>query len=367
LRALQLDGLDIERVIVWAHSSILSQIEERPWLELSPRPEIEGSLASRVKWLLGEVSKVARDEVDVLFVPGSLYAGSFSPVVTMSQNLLPFELKERRRYGMGYMRARLTLLEQLQSWTFRRSDGVVYLTRHHQEVVEARIGATGKPTAVINHGVSERFFAEPRAQEPITAYSAERPFRIIYTSIVDVYKHQWNIVEAIGKLRRAGYPVVLDLIGNDYPPSLKKLQQSIAVTDPAGEFVHYKGPVPNADLPAQYRAADAFVCASSCETFGQVLTEAMASGLPIACSNKSALPEVLGDAGAYFDPLDVEDAARCIASLLDSAEQRAAFAAAAFQRAQQLSWAACARQTFEFVQTVGKARAHSRSHAAALS
>jgi glycosyltransferase involved in cell wall biosynthesis len=350
LRAAKVDELGVDRVIVWGNSATVSRIEPRPWLDLSHQRELDGRLHSRVSWQTARLTHLARGNVDVLLVLGGLYGGDFSPVVTMSRNLLPFEVQERRRYGWSYMGARLALLERLQARTLRRSNGVIFLTEYHKNAVLKRIGELRAPIAVINHGVSEKFFCAPRPQRPLTAYSDERPYRVVYTSIVDVYKHQWNVVEAVGKLRLKGYPIELRLIGNAYPPALRKLDLAIERVDPQRKFIEYDGGLPNAQLPGCYVAADAFVFASSCETFGQALTEAMASGLPIACSKQSALPEVLGPAGSYFDPLDIEDICRCLAQLMNCTERRTELAGAAYERACALSWEKCARQTFGFLE-----------------
>jgi glycosyltransferase involved in cell wall biosynthesis len=362
LRSGSIEETGVERVTVWGHRALLDRIEPRPWLHLFPQTELERGLASRVLWQAARLSALAEQHADVLLVPGSLYGGRFHPVVTMSRNLLPFEPEERRRYGLSYVGARLALLERLQGRTFRRSDGVIFLTQYHLETVLGRLGKLSAATAVINHGINAQFLQPPRPQHPVSAYSEERPYRLVYTSIVDLYKHQWNVVEAVGLLRQQGYPVALELIGNGYGPALEKLRAVIAKVDPNGRFVTYAGALANAELPRRYSRADAFVFASSCETFGQALTEAMASGLPIACSRNSALPEVLGDGGAYFDPLDPKDVARCIAELIDSAERRTTLAASAYARASALAWRKCARATFAFVQQA-LTQWHARSQA----
>ena len=63
--------------------------------------------------------------------------------------------------------------------------------------------------------------------------------------------------------------------------------------------------VDDADLEGLYACAACFVCPSLSEGFGLPVLEAMRRGVPVACSNVSALPEVAGDAALYFDPLDV--------------------------------------------------------------
>ena len=89
--------------------------------------------------------------------------------------------------------------------------------------------------------------------------------------------------------------------------------------------------------------------ASSCETFGQIVTEAMACGLPIACSNRAAMPELLGDAGVYFDPENPHDIACALLELINSPLRREQAARAAFEQARHYSWETCADDTFAFL------------------
>ncbi|KKI00370.1 hypothetical protein EO95_13930 [Methanosarcina sp. 1.H.T.1A.1] len=76
--------------------------------------------------------------------------------------------------------------------------------------------------------------------------------------------------------------------------------------------VIFTGYVPDEDLPALYNAADLFVYPSLYEGFGLPPLEAMACGTPVIVSNTSSLPEVLGDAGCLFDPLNPAELANSI-------------------------------------------------------
>ena len=96
--------------------------------------------------------------------------------------------------------------------------------------------------------------------------------------------------------------VILDLIGPAYPPALKELKSFIKNNSRIKNRVNYIGQMEKSLLLEYYKKSDIFVFASSSETFGMILLEAMASGLPIACSNKTAMPEILGDCGEYFNP-----------------------------------------------------------------
>jgi glycosyltransferase involved in cell wall biosynthesis len=315
---------------------------------------LDGPLTKRLAWQRRQLTSLAKENCDVLFVPGGSYSGDFSPFITMAQNQLVFEPKERQRYGLSKIGLRLKLLVETQSATFRRAAGIIFLTETTRRMVEPRLDIAGKPSAVIPHGINPSFRRAVRKQEAASAYSVARPFKFLYVSIIDVYKHQWQVVEAVAQLRRQGMPVELDLVGPYYPPALRRLRKAITEFDPREEFIHYRGPAGQDELLKYYQDADAFVFASSCESFGLVLADAMAAGLPIACSDRSVLPEVLGDAGIYFNPEQARDIARALESLFSDAELRGRYARLASERSELYTWERCAEETFRFIASVIK-------------
>jgi len=353
LRAADPSAHGFSRVIVWGGTSTLARIDDRPWLVKAHRATLDKSLVHRTFWQRFRLSKEARaTSCDVLFVAGGSYAGNFHPVVAFHQNLLPFEWPELRRYGWSWMTLKLAILNLTQSRTFRRAEGVVFLTRYARDVVMRAIGATAGATTIVPHGVDPRFIEPPREQFGVECYSLNRPIRLLYVSHIDVYKHQWHVAEAIARLRVVGLPVTLDLVGSAYPPALKRLRATLAKIDPDGTVVRYSGKIPYAELHSLYAEADLSVFASSCESFGQILTEAMLAGLPIACSNRSAMPELLGDAGVYFEPEEPVDIARAIGELVSSPALRARVSNASFERSKAYSWQRCARETLDFLASI---------------
>ena len=126
----------------------------------------------------------------------------------------------------------------------------------------------------------------------------------------------------------------------------------VQLVDPDGSFINYKGFMPYDELSEVYHRADAFVFASSCENMPNILLEAMAAGLPIACSNRGPMPEVLGNAGVYFDPESPDQIANSLAMLLDNHDLRAELAQKAYNRAREYSWERCAKETFSFMSEV---------------
>lgn len=358
LRVAQPQAHGFARVIVWGGRQTLAQIEERAWLTKTEPAPLNRSLPWRALWQRFRLAPLARAAgCDVLFAPGGSAVGGFRPVITMSRNLLPFEWRELRRYGCSWLTLKWLILRVTQTRSFRRADGLIFLTHYAQDLVMSVVRAAAGRTAVIPHGIERRFARAPLIQRGIDSYDDSRPLRVLYVSIIDLYKHQWRAVEAIGHLRAEGLPVELALVGPAYPPALARLRKTLGRIDPTGRFVRYEGSVQHEQLPGRYAAADLCLFASSCENMPNILLEAMASGLPIACSNRGPMPEVLGDAGVYFDPESADDIARALRRLIASPGLRSRLAEASSRRTQAYSWQRCAEETFGFLAAVSAARA----------
>ena len=350
LRVARPEAYSIDRVVIWGGTSIINIIEDKPWLVKRNPSALNKGLLQRTLWQRLRLSKAAYYEgCDILFVPGGSYAGYFHPVVTMSQNLLPFETLERQRYGLTLFTIKLLLLCFTQSRSFKKTEGVIFLTEYARDTVIEVTGKLRGQTCIIPHGLNPRFKRVPKMQRAISEYDDDQPYRVLYVSIVDQYKHQWYVVEAINILRKMGFPVILDLVGPAYPPALQRLNATIERVDPERRFVHYHGAVEFDVLHNYYAQADLGLFASSCENMPNILLENMASGLPIACSKNGPMPEVLGEAGLYFDPEQPEDIARALSRMIDSAQLRTELAQASYDRSSQYSWQRCADEIFGFL------------------
>ena len=91
------------------------------------------------------------------------------------------------------------------------------------------------------------------------------------------------------------------------------------------------------------------MCVNLCENLPNILLEGMASGLPIACSDRGPMPELLGDSAVYFNPelqSSIEDA---LEILMNSPELRHKLSEKSYQLSQKYTWDKCAEQTFEFL------------------
>jgi glycosyltransferase involved in cell wall biosynthesis len=341
----------IERVTVWGAEATLSALPQRPWLLCEEPVGLTSGLA-RARWQIDRLSRAAGGRVDVLFLPGGTYLGRFRPFVTMFRNMLPFDVAELRRQRSATLRLKMRVLRSVQAATFRRADGVIFLNEYAKEVIIAQVGALRGETVVIEHGLDRRFFAAPRLQSPLTAYSEDRPFRWLYVSAILDYKRPWHVAEAAALLRQRGLPVTVTFLGPGYGASLQRLTETIDRLDQRGHFLRIAPAVAHNQLTERYRDSDAFVFASTCENMPNSLLEAMAAGLPIACADRRPMPDVLRDAGIYFDPERPVSIAGAMEQMMRDAGMRARLSARAYALARHYDWTRTARETFAFLASV---------------
>jgi glycosyltransferase involved in cell wall biosynthesis len=111
--------------------------------------------------------------------------------------------------------------------------------------------------------------------------------------------------------------------------------------------VVFPGFIADEELPAWYRAAEAFVYPSLLEGFGLPVLEAMASGTPVLCSNIPSLIEIVGDCAVRVAPHDEDNLVAGLSLLMGQPAVRQALRECGIARAARFSWLRTARETVE--------------------
>ena len=338
------------RIIVYSNIKTLNSLPNKDWLIKETHSLLNKSFLWSFFFQIFILTKYAKEKhkCDIVFVPGGTFFGNFKPFVTMSRNMLPFELEEAFRYKSWKIRARFIVLFLTQILTFKRAKGIVFLTNYAKKIIIKRINSLNPKHIVIPHGIDSSFANLPKKQNNINTYSVDKPFRFLYISAVYPYKHQWNVAEAILKLRDEGFNIALELIGPSTDEELIKLNKIIK-SDRNNNTVTYLGSKNHDELKKYYKNADAFIFASSCENMPNILIEAMTSGLPIASSSKGPMPEILGDNGLYFDPLVINSIFDALKQLILNSEERSVRAHRAYQKTKEYTWKECSEKTFKYL------------------
>ena len=347
LSSFQPERYGIQQVHLWSYQSLLDQVPDHQWLVKHSTTHLEGSLFSQLWWqALILKNELKMFQCDILFATDTSTLCRFSPMVVLSQDMLSYETGVMRYFGLSLIRLRLLAILFIQNFAFRRAAGVMFLTRYAGEVIQRSCGIL-ENVAYVPHGVDEAF----NSVQHIRAKSGDKDksLRCLYVSPVWEFKHQWVVVRAIAALRERGYELSLDLVGGGRERAMKMLQQQIAESDPKQQFVRYHNSVSQHRLPEMIIDTDLFIFASSCENLPITLLEAMAVGVPIACSNRGPMPEVLQDGGVYFDPEQDQDIAVAIEQLIKNLSLRQSVAKRAKALSEQYSWEQCADQTWAFL------------------
>lgn len=207
-----------------------------------------------------------------------------------------------------------------------------------RDVIEL-LGVPPAKVEVVYPGVDESFKPIEDAEALARVrehYQLESPF-LLSVGTLEPRKNLIALLEAYAALRRAGgfehRLVVAGGKGWRYEGIFTRVEELSLEGD-----VTFLGYVPEENLPALYCLADALVFPSVYEGFGLPPLEAMACGTPVIASDRSSLPEVIGDAGLMV-PADKRDAlAEAIHTLLQDGQLRGELIRKGLTRANKFSW-----------------------------
>ncbi len=190
---------------------------------------------------------------------------------------------------------------------------------------------------VIPHGVNPEFFTLDRKQ--IDDRNQNDPY-ILCVSTLHVHKNIERLIRAYAGKPRP-YKLILAGLRGFRTPEIEALIAALGI----GDRVQITGWLPRGELMKLYERAQAFVYPSTFEGFGMPILEAMAAGIPVACSDIPPLREVAGDAALFFDPLDDGAMAAALDRIASDAALRKTLATTGPLRARPFTWQHTAEQT----------------------
>jgi glycosyltransferase involved in cell wall biosynthesis len=204
--------------------------------------------------------------------------------------------------------------------------------------------------AVIPLGVADRY--TPVTDGDICARVRERfglPERyILYLGNFKPHKNVASLVQAFAGVREVSKDYKLVLAG-PLDAHGQAIKAQVTETGLAGDVV-FTGAIYEDDLPEVILSlAELFVFPSLYEGFGIPPLEAMACGTPVIASNRTAIPEVVGDAGLLVDPLDIEALHGAIVSLLSDEGCRKMYSERGLKRAEGFRGEQTAGQLYEYI------------------
>lgn len=277
------------------------------------------------------------------------------PTVATVHDLIPLLLPAYR----GGPLARL--YTALVSATARRTALLLTDSDASRRDIVARLAVGPARVRTVYLAADERFTPEAAPEDAASRGRYRLPARYaLYLGGFDVRK---NLAAVLGTYRRAGprigttCPLViagrLPQRDSAFTPDPRRLARELGVNE---TWVRFTGFVDEADKPALYRGATAFLFPSRYEGFGLPPLEALACGAPVVGSDGSSMPEIVGDAGLLSSPDDVAGMAEALIRLVTDEAFRAALSRRALNQAARFSWTQTARQTLAAYREVRTAR-----------
>ena len=228
----------------------------------------------------------------------------------------------------------------------RRATHLIAVSEATRRDLMAAYGVPAEKITVIYEAADPRF--GPRdalEQQTIRANYGLPPAYFLYLGTIEPRKNLLRLLRAWEPLYLAGKAPPLVIVGKRgwlSDPFFEAVKRS-----PARKGLILTGYVLDDDLPALIAAATAFVFPSLYEGFGLPPLEAMACGTPVLCSDRSSLPEVVGDAALLFDPTDEEAIRAAMRHIWADEALRAELRRRGLERAKRFSWRRTAETTLQ--------------------
>jgi len=212
-----------------------------------------------------------------------------------------------------------------------RSDAIIAVSQFTASQIEDLLKIPAERIRVVPHGV--------HMPEPSTM---PREKLVLLVGAIQRRKNVATLVKAFAAMPQ-GWRLILAGAADGYgaEAELQAVQQS-----PRKHDIDVLGYVPAEQLAQLYNRASIFAFPSLDEGFGIPVLEAMAHGIPVVTSNRSALPEVAGGAALLADPRSVEEISAALLRLAESDSLRADLAGRGRERARQFSWRSALEKTW---------------------
>ncbi|NDJ54226.1 MAG: glycosyltransferase family 4 protein [Chloroflexi bacterium] len=256
-----------------------------------------------------------------------------------------------KRFPAYHKRLNYWYLNQAMPLFVRRAQHIIAVSEATKADLIQYYNTPEDKISVVYEAAHSRFSPQDQAEVARVRAIYQLPERyLLAVGTIEPRKNYARVIEVLARLRVDDPELKLVIVGvegwltESFQQALDAFKQRDAVVLP--------GFVLDDDLPAVYSGADALVMASLAEGFGLPILEAMACGVPVACSSTTALGEIAGSAAAVFDPEDVDEMTDVIQRVLSIDDLRDSLRRWGLERASQFSWQKAAQQTWAIYQQV---------------
>lgn len=341
----------------------LSEGESEPLLESAKKAQVEiieikNTKRTPLHKVFGEQlllpNYIRKTEQDVMYFPGN-FASTRCPV--------PYVLNIRAvahyygtKYGVNFPRR--LMRKALMPPSAKHAAAIITPSEDIKRDVIRFTNSPAEKITVIHHGVDVSLFSQENklaseGRAMLARFGITSESYLLYVSALWKYKNQDKLIRAFAK---AQLPSTMKLVlagkgtgtSDQYINDVKALPARLGID----ERVIFTGPLPQSELKYLYAHASAFVFPSSYESFGNPLFEAWASHIPVAASNVHSFPEIVADAGLFFDPENETELTQALERIVSDAPLRDRLIQLGADRASEFTWQQCIQRTLSLIERV---------------
>jgi glycosyltransferase involved in cell wall biosynthesis len=337
LKHLNLDKTNIKQIFIFSHKNILNQIPNKKFLKKISHPFLEKNILFQIIWQLFFLPLfLKKNKIDIFYSTDAATFCNHSNSIIMNQDILSFDNDVLNFIPFSIEKIRLYIIKFLQVRSMNNAKEIIFLSKKAKNIISKYL--KNKNLNIIPHGVDEKILRLSKNNLIQNNWDSrsKKKIKIVYTSPLYLYKNHQSVIKAYSHLKKKYNNIDIKFIGS-YEHDLDLFQKLIK-DNPIINKSHFTGSLKQEDVIETLINSDIFIFASSSETFGISLLEAMAVGLPIICSNRSCLPEILQNGGLYFNPRNYLGLSRQIDFLIRNKKLRKKISEHAKKRALKFSW-----------------------------
>lgn len=302
IKHLNLEKTKIDKVVLISYKKLLKQIPNRTFLIKKKHSFLEKNIFFQIIWqwiFLPFYLKKSKN--NILFTTDSASFCNYKPSIIFNQDILSFDDNAFEQISFGLEKIRLYLIRFIQVKAMDNASKIIFLSKFSQKVITKCLRENIN-YKIIPHGVEKDLIliGKKKLKNVGWDYQKKKKIKLIYVSPLFHYKNHKTVARSYSKLKKKYKNLEIKFVGN-YDHNLK-LYNEIINNNKLISKKNFTGEMTHKKVIHILNNSDIFIFASSSETFGISLLESMALGMPIICSNKSSLPEILKNGGLYFDP-----------------------------------------------------------------
>ena len=293
-----------------------------------------------------------RDRLDVLHIPGGRAPLTYKRKFTVTA----YDLAVKKFPELFSKKERIKF--KIKPSAFNGADKVIANSESAKNDLKSFFEVSGDKIRVIHNAFDEKFFKDANVDE---IQNVKNKYRIdgeyiLFMNTIKPLNNLTRLIEAFSKSRlilkgkkpNSNYKLILAGKSGWMSDEIHQIAKDFGLKNE----VIFPGYIDPKDLNALFAGADIFVSVPVYEEFGAPVLEAMASGIPVVCSNVSSLPEITGGAAELVDSYDIEGIKNAILKILDDDRLKDDLKRKGLEQARKFHWKKTAEETLKVFKEV---------------